>query len=354
MRDTLFKPVRLGALELPNSIVMSAMTRSRANAADEPSDLHVDYYSQRASAGMIVTEGAQPSADGKGYCRTPGIYTQGQIEGWARVADAVHARGALIVMQIMHTGRVASLLNKPDGSGIVAPSAVPCNAKIFTEQAGFTDMDPARALSLAEIEEVIGQYRQAALNARAAGMDGVELHCSSGYLPMQFLSSNTNLRDDRYGGSVENRLRFALECLQAMGDAIGMDRVGLRVCPGFDYNDIHDANPAETYGLLMEKASEMGLAYLHLVRRSFGDLDNFALVKKHWRGNLILNNELTAETAAEALHQGAAEAISFGRDFIANPDLVERLDQGLALSSYNPSSLYTEGPAGFTDYPRAV
>lgn len=354
MRDTLFKPVRLGALDLPNSIVMSAMTRSRANAADEPSDLHVDYYSQRASAGMIVTEGAQPSADGKGYCRTPGIYTAGQIAGWARVADAVHARGALIVMQIMHTGRVASRLNKPDGSDIVAPSAVPCTAKIFTEQAGLTAMDPARALSLAEIDEVIGQYRQAALNARAAGMDGVELHCSSGYLPMQFLSSNTNLREDRYGGSVENRVRFPLDCLQAMGEAIGMDRVGLRVCPGFDYNDIHDADPAQTYGVLMEKASEMGLAYLHLVRRSFGDLDNFALVKQHWRGNLILNNELTADTAAQALGQGQAEAISFGRDFIANPDLVERLDKGVALSSYNPSLLYTEGPAGFTDYPRAV
>lgn len=354
MHDELFRPVRLGALDLRNSVAMSAMTRSRAGALDEPTDLHVEYYRQRAGAGLIVTEGVQPSPDGKGYCRTPGIHSATQIAAWRRVADAVHAEGALIAMQIMHCGRVASRLNKPDGSDIVAPSAVTCRAQIFAEGHGLVAIDPPRALSTDEVAGVIGEFRQAALNAREAGMDGVELHCSSGYLPMQFLSSNTNLRDDRYGGSAANRIRFVIECLTAMGEAIGFDRVGLRVCPGFGYNDIDDENPAETYGLLLEEASKLGLAYLHLVRRSFPKVDNFALVKRHWKGRLILNNELTGETAAAALRDGLADAVSFGRAFIGNPDLVERLARGVALSGYDEGRVYTPGPQGFIDYPRAV
>ncbi len=350
----LFEPVTLGALRLRNSIVMSAMTRSRAGSGDVPLAIHADYYSQRAGAGLVVTEGVQPSPDGKGYCRTPGIYSDAQIAGWRDVADAVHARGGLIVMQLMHCGRVASRLNKDDGSDVVAPSAIRGDAKIFTDVDGLVDLEMPRALSTDEVVGVIGEYRQAALNARAAGMDGVELHASSGYLPMQFLSSNTNQRTDRYGGSVENRVRFVIEVLEAMGEAIGFDRVGLRVCPGFEYNDIHDENPGETYGVLLEESSKLGLAYLHLVRRSFPKIDNFAHAKQHWRGNLILNNDLTGETAAAALAAGEAQAVSFGRFFIANPDLVERLRQGVALAEHDPSLTYTPGPEGFTDYPTAT
>lgn len=350
----LFDPVALGALELKNRVVMSAMTRSRAGPGDAPTDLHILYYGQRAAAGLIVTEGVQPSPAGKGYCRTPGLYSEAQVAGWARVAEAVHAQGGLIVAQLMHCGRVAAHLNKADGSDIVAPSAIRGQAQIFTDQAGLVDLDMPRALTTEEVKSTINDYRQAALNARAAGLDGVELHCSSGYLPMQFLSSNTNQRVDAYGGSLENRVRFVLETLQAMGEAIGLDRVGLRVCPGFDYNDIHDADPVETYGRLLDEASNLGLAYLHLVRRTFPKIDNFALVKARWRGDLILNNELTPERARAAVRDGEAQAVSFGRPFIGNPDLVARLRDHLPLSDYDAGRLYTPGPQGYTDYPAAT
>lgn len=349
----LFNPVTLGALALRNSIVMSPMTRSRAGAGDVPTDLHVEYYRQRASAGLIVTEGVQPSPAGKGYCRTPGIYSPDQIAGWTRVADAVHAEGGLIVVQLMHCGRIAARINKDDDSEIVAPSAIRANAKIFTDQSGLVPMDEPRALTTDEVGQVVEEYRQAALNARAAGIDGVELHCSSGYLPMQFLSSNTNHRTDRYGGSVENRIRFVMEVLVAMGEAIGFDRVGLRSSPGLGFNDIDDADPAETYGLLFDRASELGLAYLHLVRNKTPKVDNYALTRAHWRGKLILNNDLTGAEAAEILRTGGADAVSFGRDFIGNPDLVRRLREGIALSGYDRDTVYSAGPVGFIDYPAA-
>lgn len=352
--NELFSPVELGALQLRNRIVMSPMTRSRAVAGDVPTELHAEYYRQRASAGMIVTEGVQPSPAGKGYCRTPGLYSAAQVEGWSHVADAVHREGGLIVAQLMHCGRVASRLNKDDDSEIVAPSAIRARAKIFTDVGGLVDIEEPRALETDEVPLVMAEYRQAAINARSAGLDGVELHCSSGYLPMQFLSSNTNQRTDRYGGSVENRIRFVIETLEAIGSAIGHDRVGLRVCPGFGYNDIDDENPAETYGLLLDEASKLGLAYLHLVRRTFPKIDNFAHAKAHWRGGLILNNELTGETATTALTRREADAVSFGRPFIGNPDLVARLKFGKPLSDYDQSRLYTPGPAGYTDYATAV
>ncbi|MFP1645371.1 alkene reductase [Pontitalea aquivivens] len=350
----LFDPVTLGGLALRNRIVMSPMTRSRAGAGDVPTDLHVEYYRQRASAGLIVTEGVQPSPAGKGYCRTPGIYSPDQIAGWRRVAEAVHAAGGLIVVQLMHCGRIAARINKADDSDIVAPSAIRANAKIFTDQSGLVPMDEPHALSTEEVGLVVEEYRQAAINARTAGLDGVELHCSSGYLPMQFLSSNTNQRTDRYGGSVENRIRFVMEVLVAMGDAIGFDRVGLRCSPGLGFNDIDDADPAETYGLLFDRSSGLGLAYLHLVRNITPKVDNYALTRAHWRGKLILNNDLTGTEAAEILRSGGADAVSFGRDFIGNPDLVRRLREGIPLSGYDRNTVYSEGPAGFIDYPAAV
>lgn len=351
--DLLFQPVQLGALSLRNRVVMSAMTRSRAGDGDTPTDLHVEYYRQRASAGLIVTEGVQPSPAGKGYCRTPGIYSAAQIDGWRRVATAVHGEGGLVVVQLMHCGRIGARINKDDDSEIVAPSAIRANAKIFTDQHGLVDIEQPRALATEEITSVVDEFRQAALNARQAGLDGVELHASSGYLPMQFLSSNTNHRTDRYGGSAENRIRFVIEVLQAMGAAIGFDRVGLRVSPGLDYNDIHDADPAETYGLLFDRASDLGLAYLHLVYRDYPQLDNYRLTRERWRGKLILNNEMTGERAARILGEGGADAVSFGRPFIANPDLVARLRDGIPLSEYDRTLTYTPGPRGYTDYPPA-
>ncbi|WP_281985011.1 alkene reductase [Thalassorhabdomicrobium marinisediminis] len=350
----LFDPVRLGAFNMHNRIVMSPMTRSRAGKGDCPTALHAEYYGQRADAGLIVTEGVQPSAAGKGYCRTPGLYSPEQIDGWGRVAEAVHDRGGKIVVQLMHCGRIAARINKDDESDIVAPSAITANWKIFTDTSGLVDMDAPRALETDEVAQVVDEYRQAAVNARAAGLDGVELHASSGYLPMQFLSTNTNKRSDQYGGNVKNRVRFSIEVLTAMGEAIGFDRVGLRTSPGLGFNDIDDADPAETYGELFDQASTLGLAYLHLVRNKTPKIDNYALTRERWKGALILNGNLTAPKAASILQSGGADAVSFGRDFIGNPDLVERLRRGVELSDYDQDRVYTEGPEGFTDYPVAT
>ena len=347
----IFSSVTLGDIDLANRIVMSPMTRSRAGKGDVPTDLHVDYYTQRADAGLIVTEGVQPSPAGKGYCRTPGLYSPAQVAGWRQVSNSVHRAGGKIVAQLMHCGRVAARVNKDDESDIVAPSAIRAAGTIFTDVSGLVEMDMPRALELSEIPGVIEEFVQSALNARAAGLDGVELHCSSGYLPMQFLSSNSNQRTDRYGGSVANRIRFVMEALEALVGAVGAGRVGLRVCPGFEYNDIKDENPAETYGALFDAASPLDLAYLHLVRRAFPKVDNLALTKARWRGNLILNNELDFAQASQIIANGEAEAVSFGRAFIGNPDLVARFRTGTPLAGFDQTKLYTPGPEGFTDYP---
>lgn len=346
----LFEPVTLGALELRNRIVMAPMTRSRAGAGDVPTALNATYYAQRASAGMIVAEGTQPSAAGKGYCRTPGLYTAAQVAGWRSVADAVHAAGGLIVVQLMHCGRVAARINKEDTSEIVAPSAIRANAEIFTDAAGLVPMDEPRALETREIAGVIEEYAQAAANAAAAGLDGVELHCTSGYLPMQFLSSGTNRRTDRYGGPVESRIRFVVEVLEAMAARIGSGRVGFRICPGFPFNDIADEDPAATYGALLDATSGLGLAYLHLIMAPSLQVDGLEVVRRHWRGPVILNNDLD-RARAEALLAEGADAVSFGRSFIANPDLVTRLQHDAPLAGFDPTRLYTVGAEGYADYP---
>ncbi|WP_311269573.1 alkene reductase [Sphingobium sp. WCS2017Hpa-17] len=349
--DNLFEPVALGDLEMSNPIVMAPMTRSRAGAGDEPTELMARYYAQRATAGLIVTEGTQPSAAGKGYCRTPGISTPAQCDGWSSVADAVHEKGGKIVLQLMHCGRVASRVNKADDSDIVAPSAVRAGGTIFTDAAGLVEMDMPRALDLAEIPQVVEEFAQAARNARAAGLDGVELHCASGYLPMQFLSPNANRRTDAYGGSVANRIRFTVEVLEAIAAEIGPGRVGFRICPGFAFNDVHDDDPVTTYSALLKAVSPMNLAYLHLIRLVDEQFDSLDIVTRSWNGRTILNNGLNVSSASELLASGAADAVSFGRDFIANPDLVRRFREGLALASFNPAQLYTSGAQGYVDYP---
>jgi len=349
--STLFDPIKLGAIELRNRVVMAPMTRSRAGEGDAPTALNVEYYRQRAGAGLIVTEGAQPSKHGKGYCRTPGIYTQEQIAGWKQVTDAVHAEGAAIVLQVMHCGRVGSRYNKDADAETVAPSAVRAKGQIYTDAVGMADLDEPRALTGAEIPGVIEEYRQAALNARAAGFDGVELHVTSGYLPAQFLSTGTNRRADGYGGSLNNRLRFVIEALEAMTGAIGADRVGFRICPGNPFNDLHDDNPQETFSALLRAASPMKLAYLHAIRSPMKGLDVFAMARELFRGPLIVNDSFTAASANAALAEGSGDVVSFGRPFIANPDLVDRFQRDLPLANFDLKSLYTPGPAGYTDYP---
>ncbi len=350
--SALFTPLNLGRLQLRNRVVMAPMTRSRANPeTDCPTELMLEYYRQRAGAGLIVTEGIHPSANGKGYCRTPGLYNQEQSLAWKSVVDAVHAEGGRIVAQLMHVGRVAHPDNKASGTETVAPSAIAAEVDMYTDTAGMQPVVMPRALETEEIPGIVAEYREATRLAFDAGFDGVELHCASGYLPAQFLSTGTNHRDDNYGGSLENRLRFPLAVLEAMASVDGADRVGFRICPGNPFNDLHDENPAETFAALLERASEMGLAYLHVIRMPSTGIDAIALARDHFRGPKILNESYDAEEAAGAIEAGDGDAVSFGRPFIANPDLVARFEQGAALNRLDPATLYAPGPGGYTDYP---
>lgn len=350
----LFTPVTLGALALRNRIVMAPMTRSRAGADAVPGGLVVEYYRQRSGAGLIISEGIAPSADGTGYCRTPGIYSQAQVEAWRAVTRAVHDGGGSIVAQLMHVGRVANHLNKPAIAETIAPSAIRARGEIYTDQAGMQPFDTPRGLATAEVAGVVEDYRQATENAFAAGFDGVELHCTSGYLPAQFLSTGTNTRRDRYGGSSANRARFVLEVLEAMASVRGPGRVGVRICPDNPFNDLSDDNPVETFDTLLSAAGAMGLAYLHAIRLPAGRVDNLALARRHFDGAVIGNDSYGFEEATAAVAGGSLAAVSFGRDFIANPDLVERLRRNLPLATFDPATLYTPGPEGYTSYPNAV
>lgn len=349
----LFSPLELGQLKLRNRIVMAPMTRSRAGTDAVPTDIMVDYYAQRAGAGLIVSEGIAPSTAGLGYCRTPGIYNQQQVDAWRKVTDAVHAAGGCIVAQIMHVGRVSNHYNKPEGSETVAPSAITAKGEIYTDQEAMQPFDAPRALETAEIAGVIEEYRVATVNAYAAGFDGVELHCTSGYLPAQFLSTGSNQRSDHYGGSVENRARFVLEVLQAMASVDGPGRVGMRICPDNPFNDLSDDNPQETFEYLLGEAAGLDLAYLHVIRMPTGRVDNIALGQKHFGGRLIGNESYKFDEAQAAVSAGELNAVSFGRSFIGNPDLVERWRNGRPLAKFDLDTLYTPGEKGYTDYPDA-
>ena len=350
--SSLFTPVSLGRLQLANRIVMAPMTRSRADAAtDCASELMVEYYRQRASAGLIITEGTHPSANGKGYCRTPGLYTPDQAAAWKSVVDAVHGEGGRIVAQLMHVGRVAHPDNKAADAETVAPSAIPACVEMYTDTAGMQAMVTPRALATDEIAAVVDEYRQATRLAYEAGFDGVELHCASGYLPAQFLSTGTNHRDDAYGGSLENRLRFPLEVLAAMAAVDGPDRVGFRICPGNPFNDLQDDDPAETFAAFLDRASSLNLAYLHVIRMPSTGIDTIALAGTHFAGPLIVNDSYSFEEAGAAVEAAQCAAVSFGRYFIANPDLVARFRAGAPLNRLDAARLYTPGPEGYTDYP---
>ena len=352
MSDSLFSPVALGAIELANRIVMAPMTRDRAGPGDVPTDLMVEYYAQRASAGLIVTEGAQPSAVGKGYWRTPGIHSAEQIEGWCAVADAVHARGGKIVMQLMHCGRVVVPANRGFDADVIAPSAIPCPAPVPGPDGVPVPTATPRAILVEEMPALLEEYAQAARNAIAAGLDGVELHCASGYLINQFLNPASNQRTDEYGGSAENRIRFPIEVLRALADAIGADRVGFRISPGNPYNGMDPSDPAATFGPFVKAADALGLAFCHVVDMGLPDLDTLALLRSNFSGPIITNNNLKADSARALLDAGKAEAVSFGRAFIANPDLVERIAAGAQLAKPDFSLLYTGEERGYTDYPR--
>lgn len=346
----LFTPVRIGRLTLPNRLVMAPMTRSRAD--DEtgvPTDLVASYYAQRAGAGLIISEGVYPSASGKGYVRTPGIVDNAQVAAWKNITEAVHAKGGRIFMQLMHSGRISHPSMQPGGALPVAPSAIKPAGQSWTAS-GPQDYVVPQALSVGEIAGVVEDYRTATRRALEAGFDGVELHGASGYLPEQFLSSGSNQRHDQYGGPVENRARFILEILDGMAAEAGADRVGIKIAPEMNFNDIVDASPRETYTYLVDRLDERKLAYLHVAL--FGaPVDYHALLRPRFAGAYLMGGGLDQQRAESALASGSADAAVFGGAFLANPDLPERFRRGAALNTPNRDTFYAPGPEGYIDYP---
>ena len=352
--DILFQPLQLGELALTNRIIMSPMTRTRAGENDIATDLMVEYYRQRASAGLIVTEGVYPSRVGKGYWRMPGIADAAQIASWRKVADAVHAEGGKIVMQLMHCGRVVVLANRLFAAEVIAPSAVPCPQPVPGPDGVPAATAMPRAIAPDEIPALYEEFAQAARNARAAGIDGVELHAASGYLVHQFLDTASTQRSDAYGGSGEDRCRFAIGVLQAMADAIGAGRVGLRISPGNTFNGMAADEPEANFAPLLQAAEGMKLAYVHIMNMNLPEFDVLEMVRKYWSGPVLDNNGLTGASARELLQQGRAQGASFGRAFISNPDLPARLAQNAPLAPVQAASIYVGEERGYTDYPPLV
>lgn len=348
--SNIFTPVRIGRYELSNRLVMAPMTRSRANDDDGvPYDSVATYYDQRTGAGLIISEGVYPSAQGKGYVHTPGIRTDAQVEAWKRVTDAVHSRGSRIFMQVMHCGRVSHPSLQPGGTLPVAPSAIQPPGQTWTTS-GQQDFVTPHELTVTEIKQVVEDYRLATRRAIEAGFDGVELHGASGYLPEQFLASGSNKREDEYGGSTANRARFILEVLGAMVEEVGGDRVGIKISPEMNFNGIVDENPQATYWELVDKLNAFDLAYLHVAL--FGaPIDYHALLKPRFNGAYLMGGGLDQASAEGALANGRADATVFGASFLATPDLPERFRQGAPLNEPDRSTFYGGGDKGYTDYP---
>jgi len=353
----LFQPVRLGPYRLANRIVMAPLTRSRAGDDGVPRPVMAEYYAQRASAGLIIAEGTNISPQGRGYAFTPAIYDDAQVEGWRQVTKAVHARGGRIFPQLWHVGRVSHPSLQPGGALPVAPSAIRPQATSYTS-AGFTPCVTPRALTLAEIADIIEQYRRAARNALAAGFDGVEIHAANGYLIEQFLRDSTNKRTDAYGGSRDNRARFLLEVAEAVAGVCGGERVGVRLSPVAPVNGAGlDSDPAATYGYAVEQLNAFGLAYIHVIegvtqgaREVPGGFD-LQILRALFNGLYMANNGYDLRLALEARRRNLADLISFGRLYIANPDLVERLRTGARLNVPDRATFFGGGAAGYTDYP---
>lgn len=352
----LFSPAKLGLLTLQNHLVMSPMTRNRATG-NIPNELMAEYYAQRASVGLIITEGTSPSPNGLGYPRIPGIFSREQITGWKRVTDAVHAKGAKIFMQFMHCGRIGHPLNVPAGARVLGPSAVAAAGDMYTDAEGMKQNAVPQEMTEADIKIAIGEFALAAGNAIEAGCDGIELHGANGYLLEQFIRPNSNRRSDRYGGTIENRARFVLEVADAAIKAIGKERVGIRLSPYGVFNDmpLYDAMDAD-YIYLAQQLNARGLVYIHLVDHSPMGAPKVPdsikqLFRNTFKGSLILSGGYDAARAESDLMAGKCDLIAVGRPFLANPDLVARWKSGAPVNAPDMDTFYTPGPKGYTDYP---
>jgi N-ethylmaleimide reductase len=346
----LLTPGRIDGFDTRNRLFMAPMTRSRALPGGVPSELAIDYYAQRASAGLILTEGVAPTAVGLGYARTPAIESAEQIAAWKKITGAVKAKGGRMFMQFMHVGRIGHSANRYTDEPLITPSGVRASGQIWTDALGLQDFDAPRAIETSEIPGVIEGFAQATRNALAAGFDGVELHSASGYLPMQFLSTGTNTRTDGYGGSTKNRIRFVVETLEAMAAAAGdASKVGIKISPAMPFNDIQDDDPIDTYTTLVKAIAPMGLAYLHVLRTP--PIPNILeILRPLYPGPFAAGGAFDFESGNAALASGLADFIVFGKLFTSNPDLAERFEHGLELTPFDATTFYTPGAKGYTDF----
>jgi len=354
---TLVSPISLGLLDLPNRIFMAPLTRCRASEGNIPNELNADYYAQRASAGLIISEATSVTPRGYGYPNTPGIHTEAQVEGWKKVTGAVHAKGGHIYLQLWNVGRISHPSYQPNGELPIAPSAIKPKGKVFTG-ASMEDFVTPRALEISEIPGIIAEYVHGATLAKAAGFDGVEIHNANGYLLDQFLRDGTNQRRDQYGGSVANRARLTLEVTEAVIGVWGAERVGIRLSPGGVFNDMHDGNPLETFAHLLGELNRFGLAYAHITQVTAQDVAHGATsgvgpkeLRSAWMGKVVSAGGFTLESGNAALAEGWADAIAFGVPFIANPDLPARFRTNAPLNQPDEATFYAPGPKGYTDYP---
>lgn len=346
---SLLTPGRINGFDTRNRMVMAPMTRCRAETQGVPSALAIEYYVQRATAGLIITEGTAPSAVGQGYVRTPSIYSAEQVAAWKKITDAVHATGGRIFVQLMHVGRIGHSANRFTPEPLIAPSRIRAAGQMWTDAQGMQDFDTPRALETSEIPGVIEDFARATRNGIAAGFDGVELHSASGYLPMQFLSTGANQRTDAYGGTLHNRLRFVIDTLEAMSKAAGSaSRIGIKISPAMPFNDIQDDNPAETYTALVKAIAPMGLAYLHVLQTALPN--TFEMLRPLFPGPFLAGGAFTRESGDAALAAGKADFIVFGKLFLANPDLPVRFEKKAELNVPDPNTFYSAGTQGYTDY----
>jgi N-ethylmaleimide reductase len=357
MTPDLFTPIQLGPLALPNRIFMAPLTRCRASEGHVPNELNSEYYSQRASAGLIISEATSVSPSGYGYPNTPGIHTEAQVAGWKKVTDAVHSKGGHIFLQLWHVGRISHPAYQKEGSLPVAPSAIKPKGQVFTG-ASMEEYVTPRALEASEIPGIIAEYAHGARLAKQAGFDGVEIHNANGYLLDQFLRTGTNKRSDQYGGSVANRARLTLEVTEAVSGVWGADRVGIRFSPAGAFNDMYDENPLETFGHVLRELNRFGLAYAHITQVTAQDIAHGAVegvgpreLRPAWKGKIVSAGGFTLESGNAAIAEGWADAIAFGVPFIANPDLPERFRCKAPLNPADESTFYSPGAKGYTDYP---